>query len=63
MNSVKSQDRKVNVQKYVASLHTNNEATKIEIKKTIPFTVVTKIRYLGVDKPNQRGERPALWKL
>ena len=31
---------KINVQKSVAFLYTNNEATEREIKKSIPFTTV-----------------------
>ena len=37
---------KINTQKSLAFLYTNNEKT--EIKETIPFTIVTKrIQYLG----------------
>ena len=40
---------KINTQKSLALLHTNNEKTKREIKETIPFTITTKrIKYLGV---------------
>ena len=40
---------KINTQKSLALLHTNNEKTKREIKETIPFTIATKrIKYLGV---------------
>ena len=34
---------KINVQKSVAFLYTNNEATEKEIKKTIPFIIIPKI--------------------
>ena len=41
---------KINIQKSVAFLYTNNEATEREIEKTIPFTIAPKIvRYLGIN--------------
>ena len=41
---------KINAQKSVAFLYTNNEATEREIKELIPFTVVPKpIKYLGIN--------------
>ena len=40
---------KVNTEKPLAFVYTNNEKTKKEIKEIIPFTIATKIRkYLGV---------------
>ena len=46
---------KINAQKSVAFLYTNNEATENEIKESIPFTIATKtVRYLGI---NHRGEK------
>ena len=40
---------KINMQKSLAFLYTNNEKTEREIKETIPFTIVTKrIKYLGI---------------
>ena len=40
---------KINTQKSVAFLYTNNEATEREIKESIPFTVAPKtIKYLGI---------------
>ena len=40
---------KINTQKSVAFLYTNNEATEREIKESIPFTIVSKtIKYLGI---------------
>ena len=40
---------KINTQKSLAFLYTNNEKTEREIKETIPFTIATKrIKYLGV---------------
>ncbi len=32
---------KIIMQKYVTFLHTNNKLTKREVKKTIPFTIVS----------------------
>ena len=40
---------KINTQKSLEFLYTNNERTEREIKKTIPFTIATKrIKYLGI---------------
>ena len=40
---------KINTQKSLAFLYTNNEKTEREIKETIPFSIATKrIKYLGV---------------
>ena len=39
---------KINTQKSLAFLYTNNEKTEREIKETIPFTIAAKrIKYLG----------------
>ena len=39
---------KINIQKSVVFLYTNNKLSEREIKKTIPFTIVSKrIKYLG----------------
>ena len=41
---------KINTQKSLAFLYTNNEKTEREIKETITFTIVTKrIKYLGIN--------------
>ena len=41
---------KINAQKSVAFLYTNNEATEREIKESIPFTIAPKtIKYLGMN--------------
>ena len=41
---------KINAQKSVAFLYTNNEATEREIKESIQFTVAPKtVRYLGIN--------------
>jgi hypothetical protein len=40
---------KINLQKTLAFLHTNNEQIKKEYMKTIPFTIASKkIKYLGI---------------
>ena len=41
---------KINVQKSVVFLYTNNEATERQIKKLIPFTIAPRsIKYLGIN--------------
>ena len=41
---------KINAQKSLAFLHTNNERSEREIKETLPFTTATKrIKYLGIN--------------
>ena len=43
---------KINTQKSIAFLYTNNEKTEREIKETIPFITATKrIKYLGIYLP------------
>ena len=53
MKSAKShylKSMKINAQKSVAFLYTNNEATEREIKESIPFTIAPKtIKYLGIN--------------
>ena len=45
---------KINTQKSLAVLYTNNEKTEREIKETIPVTTATKrIKYLGVYLPKE----------
>ena len=45
---------KINRQKSLAFLNTNNEKTEKEIKKTIPFTITMKrIKYLGINLPKE----------
>ena len=45
---------KINIQKVLAFLYTNNEKTEREIKETILFTIATKrIKYLGVYLPKE----------
>ena len=45
---------KINTQKSIALLHTNNEKSEGDIMETIPFTTATKrIKYLGINLPNK----------
>ena len=45
---------KINTQKSLAFLYTNNEKTEREIKERIPFTIATKIiKYLGIYLPKE----------
>ena len=45
---------KVNIQKPLAFLYTNNEKSEREIKESIPFTFTTKrIKYLGINLPKK----------
>ena len=45
---------KMNAQKSLALLYTNNEKSEREIKETIPFTIETKrIKYLGINLPKE----------
>ena len=48
---------KINTQKSVAFLYTNNEKSEREIKESIPFTIATKIiKYLGINLPKETKE-------
>ena len=48
---------KINTQKSLAFLYTNNEKIEREIKETIPFTIATKkIKYLGIYLPKETKE-------
>ena len=45
---------KINAQKSLAFLYTNNEISEREIRETIPFTIATKrIEYLGINLPKE----------
>ena len=45
---------KINTQKSLASLYTNNEKSEREIKETIPFTIATKrVKYIGINLPKK----------
>ena len=48
---------KVNIQKSLAFLYTNNEKSERAIKKSVPFTLATKrIKYLGINLPKGTKE-------
>ena len=48
---------KINTQKSLAFLYTNNEKSEREIKESIPFTFTTKrIKYLGINLPKETKE-------
>ena len=48
---------KINTQKSLAFLYTNNEKSEREIKESIPFTIATEIiKYLGINLPKQTKE-------
>ena len=48
---------KINTQKSLAFLYTNNEKSEREIKESIPFTTATKrIKYLGINVPKETKE-------
>jgi hypothetical protein len=49
---------KINIQKSVAFLYTNNKNDEKKIRKTIPFTIASKRKKKPSNKHNQRGERP-----
>ena len=54
---------KVNTQKSLAFLYSNDETIEREIKETIPFTIAMKrIKYLGIYLP-KRNKRPIYRKL
>ena len=45
---------KINAQKSLAFLYTNDEKSEREIKETLPFTIVMKrIKYLGINLPKE----------
>ena len=48
---------KINTQKSLAFLYTNNEKSEREIKESIPFAIATKrIKYLGINLPKETKE-------
>ena len=54
---------KINTQKSLAFLYTNNEKSEREIKDSIPFTIATKrIKYLGKNLPKETISLGYLWK-
>ena len=53
MNTIKL-GYKINTQKSLAFLYTNNEWREREIKETIPFTIAMKrIKYIGINLPKE----------
>ena len=43
---------KINTQKLLSFLHTNNEEFEREMKESLPFTIATKIiKYIGINIP------------
>ena len=45
---------KINTQKSLAFLYTNNERSEREVKETIPFTIASRrIKYLGINLPKE----------
>ena len=45
---------KINTQKSLAFLYTNNEKSEREIKESISYTIATKrIKYLGINLPKE----------
>ena len=50
---------KVNTQKSLEILYANNEISEREIKETIPFAIVSKIKYLRINGP--RKEKELYW--
>ena len=50
----KAAEYKINTQKSLAFLYTNNKRSEREIKETIPFTITSKrIKYLGINLPKE----------
>ena len=48
---------KINTQKSLAFLYTDNEKSEREIKESITFTIATKIiKYLGINLPKETKE-------
>ena len=48
---------KINTQKSLVFLYTNNDKSEREIKESIPFTITTKrIKYLGINLPKETKE-------
>ena len=48
---------KINTQKSLAFIYTNNEKSEREIKESVPFTIATKrIKYLGINLPKETKE-------
>ena len=57
MKDKKYKGYKINTQKSLAFLYTNNEKSESEIKESIPFTIANKrIKYLGISLPKETEE-------
>ena len=57
MNLAKLQNTKINTQKSLVFLYTNNEKSGRGIKESIPFTIATKrIKYLRINLPKETKE-------
>ena len=57
MNLAKLQDKKINTQKSLAFLYTNNEKSERETKDSISLTIATeRIKYLGTNLPKETKE-------
>ena len=53
----KNEGYKINTQKSLALLYTNNEKSETEIKESIPFTIATKrIKYIAINLPKESKE-------
>ena len=49
---------KINTQKSLVFLYTNNDKSEREIKESIPFTIATKrIKYLGINLPKETKKK------
>ena len=50
---------KINTQKYITFLYTNQKISKRKIQEAIPFIVASKIiKYLGINLPKETKEKP-----
>ena len=47
---------RINTQKPLAFIYTDNEKSEREIKESIPFTTETRIKYLGINLPKETKE-------
>ena len=48
---------KINTQKLIAFIYTNNERSEREIRETIPFTITSeRIQYLGINLPKESND-------
>ena len=47
---------KINTQKSLSYLYTNNEKSEREIKESIPFIATKRIKYLGINLPKKTKE-------